>query len=248
MKENKDFDFEFDQWDSVDPDDPVDQRVEEIFKAFAYELGENTAAYARAVLDENQPDPPLFMDEPEVEAPKEEPEALEIKPYRSRRVLRRSLILVAVLVLVMGLVVVTSEGVRLKLSSLFCGDAPASTRLVDDSKLVVDLESVEVGYVPDGFAVVGDETLGDYSRMIGYEDENETRFVVSIIKTNQYVNNVDNERNESEELLIDDKEGFFFYDDSQNIIIWQIGDCTLQLTSLLEKDELHKIAKSITVN
>ncbi len=233
----------------------LEQRAEDILKAFAMEMGKNNEAFAQAVLDENQPDPPLYA---EVEERAETDAAVElatgdanpeapVRPHRSRRVLRRTLILAAVLILMMGLVVCTSEGVRLKLSSLFFGDAPGSTRVLDDSNLVVDLEKVELGYVPEGFEVVSDEILMGYCRMIELNDEKGNIILLSITKTEQYVYNIDNETNSDTTIRINDKQGSIFFDGEQNVVIWQIGDCTFDIASSFEKDNLITIAEHITV-
>lgn len=245
MKDNRDFDAK------------VEARVDEIFKAFAYELGENTAAYARAVLDENQPDPSIFVDDTETRAEATDAdcrdkapavENLGFKPHRSRRILRRTLILAAALILIMGLFVVTSEGVRLKLTSLIYGENPESTRIIDDSNLIVDLEKVQLGYVPEGFEVVSDEMFMDVERRIDYRNEEDVSIILYVTRTEQYAYNVDNEQNSSETITINDKEGRLFYDGMLNTIIWQSGDCTFDVTSTLGAECLIEIARMITLN
>lgn len=247
-KEMLDIDVELDADEELDIDAELDaeldQRVDAIFAAFAKQLGDNTAAFASAFLDEEQPDPPLFMNE--VEIP--EAERKTVAPKGSRRLLRRTLILVAVLVLIMGLAVVTSEGVRLKVSSLIFGNAPDSTRLIDDSSLVVDLEKVELGYVPEGFEVESDEMIDDMYRVFCLENKMSDSILFSVTKTEGYVNNVDNERSGNEDVLINDKQGYYFTTNKRNSIIWQIGDCTFQLTSNLDKADLLLIAKQIVLH
>jgi len=238
----------------------LEQRAEDILRAFAMEMGNNNEKFVRAVLDENQPDPPLFLGEepvaataetsakttPSSPATEELPaEFTPVSPRRSRKVLRRALILAAVLILMMGLVVCTSEGVRLKLSSLFFGDAPGSTRVLDDSNLVVDLEKVELGYVPEGFEVVSDEMNFGFERKIKYGNTEKDAFVLSITKTEQYVGNVDDERSQCDDRLINDKVGFLFYDGVNYTLVWQFADCTLQLISTIEVYELEEIAKHV---
>jgi len=237
----------------------LEQRAEDILRAFAMEMGNNNEKFVRAVLDENQPDPPLFLEEetpletesgaeitPSVPAEEELPTGFTpVTPRRSRKILRRTLILAAVLILMMGLVVCTSEGVRLKLSSLFFGDAPGSTRVLDDSNLVVDLEKVELGYVPEGFEVVSDEMNFGFERKIKYGNTEKDAFVLSITKTEQYVGNVDDERSQCDDRLINDKVGFLFYDGVNYTLVWQFADCTLQLISTIEVYELEEIAKHV---
>ena len=295
LDENLDDEFDRHVDDDLDDDSDsasdfeakIDQRVEEIFRAFAFELGETTAAFVDAFLDENQLDPPLLVETEASEASNESNESslvaeaghsidssrkteetnksnesslvteaglgieagkvLEIKPHRRRNILRRSAIIAATLILIMGLAVVTSEGVRLKVTSLFRSDAPNSIRIIDDSNLVVDLEKVQLGYVPEGFEVESDETFLDMERKIKYSDVEEKAITLLLTKTEMYSYNVDNESNDYEEVKINDKQGYIFLDGMNNVIVWQMGDCTVQLSSTVNNDELIKIASNVKV-
>jgi len=239
----------------------LEQRAEDILRAFAMEMGNNNEKFVRAVLDENQPDPPLFLEEetpletesgaeitPSVPAEEELPTGFTpVTPRRSRKILRRTLILAAVLILMMGLVVCTSEGVRLKLSSLFFGDAPGSTRVLDDSNLVVDLEKVELGYVPEGFEVVSDEMVLDFERRIEAKNDVGSIIIMHMIKNEQYVYNIDNEYTAETKILINDREAYCFNNGDETFIMWQIGDSTFQLTSTIDKQILVEVAKKIVL-
>lgn len=217
----------------------AEKKADELLAALGQELGESRASYMEALMDDQQEDPPFFDENP-VGLPK------SIVLRKRRRVVRRAVILAAVLILMMGLVVVSSEGVRLKLSRLFFNDAPGSTKIMDDTNLVVDVSMVEVGYVPEGFEVVSDEIVGDVNRDIICSDGIE-QIIISILKTELYALNIDNERMEQKEILINDKQGYLFIDEQSYMSIWQLGDCTISITATVNEEEIIKLAENIFI-
>lgn len=218
----------------------VEQKADEILEMIGKELGQNRADYMRALLDDDQPDPPFFLEDTSIETP------APVKTKGSRRTLRRVLILAATLIVMMGLVVVTSEGVRLKISSLFFNDEPGSTRIVDELN-AVDVSKVEVGYVPEGFELVSDEMLTDGYRVIIYQKENSDNIIITAAKTELYSANVDSENMRTEELIINDKQAYIFNENEQNTILWQIGDSTFQITGNIKTEKLVEIAKNVLI-
>lgn len=219
----------------------VEQKADEILEMIGKELGQNRADYMKALLDNDQPDPPFFLEDTSIETP------APVKTKGSRRTLRRVLILAAVLIVMMGLVMVTSEGVRLKISSLFFNDEPGSTRIVDELN-AIDVTKVEVGYVPEGFELVNDEMLMEGYRVIGYQNLGCEKIILTLAKTDLYAYNVDNENFEAKEVKVNEHQAYMFNDNGQNIILWQVGDSTFQITGDIEDDELVKIAKNVLIN
>ena len=90
----------------IDQNQNIDKLAEDILAAYGKELRKSQNAYLDALEDDSVPNPPLFA----------EPER---KKVRTRRTFRRAMILVAVLVLIMGLVVISSEGVKEKMFNYF---------------------------------------------------------------------------------------------------------------------------------
>lgn len=227
----------------------AEQKAEELLMALGYELGESRAAFGEALLDENQPDPPIFMTEEEWNAGR--PKPVEWQPRQVRRrsgKVRRALILAAVLILVMGLAVAASEGVKLKKNTVHMEETPAeSTRIVDNSKKMYELEDFQIDYVPEGYELVEDHVSGDFSRRIVYVDENEKELSFYIVKTENYGTNVDNESAGREEVLINDKQAYTFSDGDVTFLVWQMGDCTVDITGSLSAEELVRVAEHIFV-
>lgn len=220
----------------------VEQKADEILEMIGKELGQNRADYMRALLDDDQPDPPFFVEDASIETP------APVKTKGSRRTLRRVLILAAVLIVMMGLVMVTSEGVRLKLSGFFFDEGQNNTRVFDDSRLKVDISKVELGYVPEGFELVSDDMPMDGHRIVGYQNEREEKIVIILAKTELYAYNVDNENFVTKEVKINEHQAYMFNDNEQNIIIWQVGDSTCQISGDVETIELVEIAKNVLIN
>lgn len=215
----------------------VEQKADELLAALGRELGESRASYMENLLKEAE-------SELKTEAETAPVEPLKPKHGGKNRV-RRALILAAVLVFVMGALAVTSEGVRLKLSSLFFRDVPGSTKIVDDVA-EVDVSKVQVDYVPEGYELLADDVIGDFNRVINYNN-GEKEIVISITKTEMYAFNVDNDRMEGEPVKINDKEGHLFVTEGKHIIVWQIGDCTFQITTTLDEEDAVKIARHIYI-
>ena len=224
----------------------VEEKAEELLMALGKELGESRAAFGEALLDENQPDPPMFMTKEEWYAG----QSMDVE-YQGRRTtgkLRRVLILAAVLIFVMGIAVVSSDGVKLKKSTVHMEENPAeSTRIIDDTKRLYDLEDFQVGYVPEGYEQTEDHVSRDILRLIEYSHGDVNRIRIYIVKTEHYGFNIDNETAEREEMLVNDKQAYLFQDGEKSILVWQMGDCTIDLEGTLSKDELISVAKHIYV-
>lgn len=217
----------------------VEQKADELLAALGRELGESRASYMENLLKEA---------EAELKAEAETAPVVPLKPKKGgKNRVRRALILAAVLVIVMGALAVTSEGLRLKLSSLFFRDVPGSTKLLDDENLVVNVAEVVVDYVPEGYELLSDDIFGDMDRSIHYSN-GEEEFIISVTKTHFYVGNVDNDRMKSEMIRINDREGHLFITEFNCLVVWQMGDCTFQVTTSLKEDEAIEIARHVYVH
>lgn len=224
----------------------AEEKAEELLMALGKELGERRAAFGEALMDDEQPDPPMFMSK---EAWFEgRPQPKEHRSCRITRKKRRALILAAVLILVMGMAVVSSDGVKLNKSTVHMEETPEeSTRIIDDTKKMYDLEDFQVGYVPEGYEVEFDELHGEFMRKIGYHDAEDNNIRIHIAKTDHYGFNVDNESAEREEVLVNDKQAYLFKDEKRIYLVWQLGDCTLDISGKISEEELISTAKHIFV-
>lgn len=224
----------------------AEEKAEELLMALGKELGERRAAFGEALMDDEQPDPPMFMSK---EAWFEgRPQPKEHRSYRITRKKRRALILAAVLILVMGMAVVSSDGVKLNKSTVHMEETPEeSTRIIDDTKKMYDLEDFQVGYVPEGYEVEFDEVHGEFMRKIGYHDADDNNIRIHIAKTDHYGANVDNESADREEVLVNDKQAYLFNDGDVTFVVWQVGDCTIDVVGNVSKEEIILAAKNIYV-
>lgn len=167
----------------------------------------------------------------------------------SKRMLRRILILAATLILVLGLAVVAAEGVKLKKSTLHMEqDTGESTRIIDVDNAEFDVEDFRVTYVPEGYELVEDMVVGGNMKLFEYHSDERGGIQIHISKTNTFGANVDNERSGREEVLINDNQAYMFYDDKTGFVIWQIGDCTLDVSGRISQEELIEIASHIYVD
>ena len=117
----------------------------------------------------------------------------------------------------------------------------------EDSPEGVAVVPVEPDYVPEGYEVDCDELRGDFLREIGYQDAEQNNLRIHIAKTDHYGANVDNETAERKEVLVNDKQAYIFSDGDVNFIVWQMGDCTIDVVGIVSEDELVSVANKIFV-
>ena len=252
----------------------AEQTAEALLEALGKELGESRADFCEALMDPDREDPPMFsdegywgiMDEYEVmdfeswkaaQAEKREADAeeeafqeitVEKKGHRSGRKRRRLvLILVAVLILAMGMFAVVADGVKLKKSTLYMeNDTGKSTRIVDIDKAEFEVDDFRVTYVPEGYELVEDVLHSDFVREICYKN-GEKGIWIKISKTDQFGANVDNETSNRKEVLVNDKEAYLFDDGDAIFLVWQMGNCTIDVSGKFSEEELIQIASQIFV-
>ena len=233
----------------------AEQTAEALLETLGKELGEARADFCEALMDPDREDPPMFMDEGywdiledyEVED-FESWKAVQTPRKGGRGRLRRAFILVAVLILVLGLFAVAADGVKLKKNSLYMKtDSGESTRIVDISKAEFDVKDFEVTYVPEGYELVEDVSVENYVRNIKFSNEECTEVWIHIAETDHFGANVDNEVTKQKEVLVNDKQAYLFDDGRKSIIVWQVGNCTLDVEARLPEEELIKISSHIYV-
>ncbi len=204
----------------------AEQKAEALLQALGEELGESRARYAASLMEEHPDASP--------------------RPKANRSRSRRVLILAAVLILVMALAIVIADGVKLKKNHVAMEETPnESTRIIDESKQELDPADFVVGYVPEGYELESDEMLGEDIREITYVDENEDYVHIFIAKTNKYTSNVDNERLKKEEIIVNDRQAVLVSRGGYCYLIWQMGDCTVDLSTVLSKEDTKTIGQHI---
>lgn len=217
----------------IDKNQDIDKLAEDILTAYGKELCKSRKAYFDALEDDSVPDPPFFA----------EPVR---KKMRTRRTFRRALILVAVLVLIMGLVVISSEGVKEKMFNYFADEKEGHTDLSyldgedDESKI----PEFELGYVPEGYELFSEDSEIAFRKIIyGNDDEKYINF--SVNRSEDYNMSVDNDTFKQKEIMINSYQALLFYDDKNSAIIWQVGDYTLDLLTGLSTEETIEIARNV---
>lgn len=217
----------------IDKNQDIDKLAEDILTAYGKELCKSRKAYFDALEDGSVPDPPFFA----------EPVR---KKMRTRRTFRRALILVAVLVLIMGLVVISSEGVKEKMFNYFADEKEGHTDLSyldgedDESKI----PAFELGYVPEGYELFSEDSDMIFRKTI-YENDDEKYIRFTVRRSEDYNMSVDNDTFKQREIMINSYQALLFYDDKNSVIIWQVGDYTLDLFTGLSQKEAIKVAKKV---
>lgn len=224
----------------IDKNQPAEKLAEDILKAYAEELMKSRAAYYDALEDDSVPDPPLFAP-----SPKEEKRE-KVSPGRiiSRR---RFIALIAALALLMGLTVISSEGLRKQMFNFLQNDKEGHTDLnyiggqdSEDS----EIPEFELGYVPDGYELA--ETISnEIYREICYLDAENNRIIFSVYRAEDYNASIDNDTLKRKEITINGNQAFLFYDDMDRGVIWQVGDYVFDLLTSSDINEAIKIAEGV---
>lgn len=216
----------------------VEKKADELLTALGKELAKSRVAYADAVLDENTPTPPFYQELPQKKKP------------GSRKVFRRTLILVAVLALIMGLVVISSEGVREKMFNYFFTEKPGHTevRPLENDEKEGELPRFELGYVPEGYEKINEEDILTIGYAIDYENDQKQYINFMVTKSDAYSSSIDSDTLKRKGITINAYQAYLFYDDKTSAIIWQIGDYVLELFTESSVNEAVKMAESVYFN
>lgn len=220
----------------INRDQPIEKLAEEILKAYGQELAKSRQRYYAAVESETEPDPPFFV----------QPPRKQISGRRKIR-LKRFVILVAVLTLLMGLTIVSSEGLRAQMFNFFQEDHQGHTDLSyigGTSSEDSDLPSYELRYIPEGYEVV-EENSSILTNEITLMNEEKDYFTLYISSTESYNASVDNDTLVREEIRINAYQAYLFHDKDSCMIIWQVGDYVLELITTLSPEESQEIARNI---
>lgn len=218
----------------------IEKEAEKILSAYAKELQKSRNAYLDALEQEEVPNPTLFVEEPH---PK-------VSGHRLRKIrLKRILVLVAVLVLLMGLAVVSSEGARKQFFGFLQNDKEGHTELkfVGDEEHASGLPDFELGYVPEGFELY-DATDDGVCKEIAYlGEEKGQRIICTIQKSSVYSAGIDTETHERKDVMVNTSQGLLFYGESDCMLVWQVGDYTFDLLTSFSEKETLEVARSITL-
>ena len=104
----------------INKEGQIEKEAEKILSAYAKELQKSRNAYLDALEQEDVPNPSLFVEELRPKVP--------VQGHRKIR-LKRLLVLAAVLILLMGLAVVSSEGARKQFFGFLQNDKEGHTEL-----------------------------------------------------------------------------------------------------------------------
>lgn len=212
----------------------VEKKADELLTALGKELAKSRVAYADAVLDENTLTPPFYQELPRK------------KKTESRRVFRRTLILVAVLALTMGLVIISSEGVREKMFNYFFTEKPGHTevRPLENDEKEGELPRFELGYVPEGYEKINEEDILTIGYAIDYGNDKDQYINFMVTKSDAYSSSIDNDTLKRKEITVNAYQAYLFYDDKTSAIIWQVGDYVLELFTESSIDEAVRMAEN----
>lgn len=233
----------------INKNQPTEKLAEEILRAYAHELKQCRATYYNAIEDDSVQNPPLFSEL------KVQNICTDVhkhkKKFNNHKIIsrRRLLILIAVLVLIMGLAIISSEGVKKQMFNFLQTDNEGYTELNYLNSLDLkdgQFPEFELEYVPKGYIMM-ESTSNTISHQNIYLDEQENRIIFSVFIAEDYTPSVDNDTFKRKEITINGYQAFLFYDETENNLIWQVGDYVFNILSTIDENEIIKIAEHIRV-
>ena len=110
----------------------------------------------------------------------------------------------------------------------------------------VKVNDVDIQYIPDGFNIEYQDDAVNSKQFIYFNEEG-NELVVDIMQNNVGAIMVDNENQTYEELIINDRNVHFFYDNEENYGIGIVGNnkCVVSVQGHLPREELLKIFENI---
>lgn len=208
-----------------------------ILEAYGKALYESRIAYVNSMMDESEPDPDFYADYAEPSP----------RYVGRRRMLKRALILVAVLMLVLGMMVVSVDAVRLKSFNYSFREYPGHTKLIPseiEEPAQRAMPDFVLEYVPEGYEMVNYEK-DDGSLWIDYDNGKEQYIHFSVDYAADGGPSIDNDTFVREETRVGEYQAWYFHDDTASLIIWQMDEYLLTIDGGVRKQEIMKMAESV---
>lgn len=130
-----------------------------------------------------------------------------------------------------------------KFASVSFGDEP---HMPAETKIIENVDSFEIGYVPDGLALM--ETFEDEdNRKYTYSSDDGDFLHISIYSTNSAEYAGDIELSQYETININNIEGHIFYyeEEKSGSLIFENNGYTVMISCILDRDELIMVAENI---
>lgn len=211
----------------------VEKKAEELLQAIGKELAESRAKYADDILSGK--DVPLYAKSVQ-------------KKWHARKKLKRIMILVAILIIMMGLVITSVTGVSERIFNYFAEKGSVSTQIKPFEQLdsTGKLPNVELAYLPEGYSLSSEDYEKSVNSKTYVSDENKYIYM-TVRLSSTYAASVDNETMQGEMTRVSIYQAQVYYDDNMSYIVWQVGDYTIDIIGTVSKDEIRKIAESVTL-
>lgn len=211
----------------------VEKKAEELLEAIGVELAKSRKKYADDILSGKEI--PLYAEPMQ-------------KKRSARKRMRTIMILVAVLIMMMGLFVTSVTGVRERIFNYFAEKGSVSTQIkpFEQSDSTGKLPNFELTYLPEGYSLSSEDYEKSVNSKMYVSDENKYIYM-TVRPSSTYAASVDNETMQGETTRVSIYQAQVYYDDNMSYIVWQVGDYTLDVIGTVSKDEIRKIAESVTL-
>lgn len=211
----------------------VEKKAEELLQAIGEELAKSRAKYAEDILSGK--DIPLYAKPVQ-------------KKWSARKRLKRTMILVAVLIMIMGLFITSVTGVSERIFNFFAEKGSVSTQIkpLEQPDNIGKLPNFELSYLPEGYELSSEDCEEAVNSKL-YVSDGSKYIYMTVRPSNTYAASVDNETMQGETTRVNIYQAQVYYDDSMSYIVWQVGDYTLDVIGTISKDEIQKIAESVTL-
>ena len=223
----------------INKEQKVECIAEEMLRAYSVELCESENLYLEALEDDMMEDPPFFVEPSEKKIPRK-------RTAKQKRTVKRTLALVAILVLIQGMIVI-SEGSKENTFNYF-QEEENGHRILTYLGLGrgEELPAFALSYVPDGYSVI-DETVNELAREITYLNEDGKYLYFTVQQSEDHNMSIDNESLKRENISIRGYQGYLFHGGGRSILMWQIGEYTLDISGQLSREEMIQLAEGVVL-
>lgn len=195
--------------------------------------------YARELMKSREADCDAFLGE-------------DVPGYRrisTRHLLKRGLIIAAVLTLSFALIVVSANALEIKLFGFDLIQKESHTEIQNGEVQKDDLRETEflsANYVPKGYKLVDEVPFENISLSLGYQNEQGQLLYIDQYLAGSYSGNINNEDCQIYTEIIGEMEVYIYDYDEQKTYLIRRDDIVVEVTGYLMKSEFEKIINGLS--
>lgn len=170
-----------------------------------------------------------------------------------RHLIKRSLVIILVLVMVFSLLVIGVNAVGVKFLNLSFFEKADHTKVAAKEERTDDSREnhhgfYEPGYIPPGFTLAGTDEFEGIEVTYTYVNDNDDYLYIAQSTSDDFIETIDNEDCEIRQDTIEDMEAkiYMYHDIKKILVILKKGDIYMQISGTVTEDEARKIVRGLS--